>query len=100
MKHTPYMIDNSITEFIHKRLFAGKEYTIDDEDNIGEQVLNKNIILIDECMFTGVTMNVAIDYLKPKVANLYPIVLSSNDANNVEVVDDVFINVWPWGYDN
>ena len=91
----PFEFMSYITKLNHTHQYAV-------EDDI--DVANKNIILIDELSFTGVTMDVAIDYLKPKVNHLYPIVLTSNSAihssNEINVVEKHPLAIWPWGYDN
>ena len=82
-----------LTKLNHK-----DQYAVEDDIDVD----NKNIILIDELSFTGVTMNVAIDYLKPKVNHLYPIVLTANGtvSNDINIVDNHPLAIWPWGYDN
>ena len=88
---------------IMKKMNNKEEYVV--EDDIADEVANKNIILIDESIFTGVTMEVAIDYLKPKVKHLYPVVLCGNGnilngMKDVDVIDLHPLNIWPWGHDN
>ena len=80
-----------------------EEYEVDED--VSEKVMNKNIIIIDECTFTGVTMDVAVNYFKPIANNIFPIVLNGtgytlSDVSKVTVVDKNFLSVWPWGYDN
>jgi hypoxanthine phosphoribosyltransferase len=89
---------------LNRKIYHKEEYAVD-EDGVSEKVKNKNIIIIDECTFTGVTMDVAIKYFEPIVDNIYPIVLNGtgftlSNVKKVEVIDTNFISVWPWGYDN
>lgn len=92
----PFEFVSYITKLNHK-----DEYSVIED---GLDVTNQNIILIDELSFTGVTMDVAIDYLTPKVNHLYPIVLTSNgtihSSNEINVVEKHPLAIWPWGYDN
>lgn len=95
-------IDDELNALIAK-MMNKDDYAVDAD--IDQHILNKNIILIDESIYTGVTMDVAIDYLKPKVNHLYPIVLVGNGTilngvHNVEIIDYHPLIVWPWGYDN
>lgn len=78
-------------------------------ENINDDLINKNIILIDESVSSGNTMNSAIEYLLSKNVNMiYPTTIVS--SNNVKLINncqldsiiyhDNFNPVWPWGYDN
>ena len=96
-------VNNDYTA-LQRKINHKEEYGVD-EDGVSEKVKNKNIIIIDECTFTGVTMDVAIKYFKPIVGNIYPIVLNGtgytlSNVEKVNVIDTNFISVWPWGYDN
>ena len=89
--------DNPILSFIHKYSFENEYYV---EEGVDESIDDKNIILIDECIYSGVTMDTAIDYLKPKVKHIYPIVLNSKDIHTIDTIDNNYLLIWPWGYDN
>ena len=76
---------------------------------IKENIEGKNIILIDEMITTGKTMNEAITYLKNvKHANIIlPVCISFsknrfNHDNNYQLIHVLngAASVWPWGYDN
>jgi hypoxanthine phosphoribosyltransferase len=89
---------------LQRKINHREEYQVDD-DEIADKVLNKNIIIIDECTFTGVTMDTAIKYFEPIANHIFPIVLNGtgytlSDVKKVETVDKNFLSVWPWGYDN
>lgn len=73
-----------------------------------QNIENQNIILIDEIIASGNTIQHAIDYLyKEKQAKyIYPVCLSINNIKKkhmkypIDVMLDYHIIVWPWGYDN
>lgn len=74
---------------------------------IKENIEGKNIILIDEMITTGKTMNEAITYLKNvKHANIILPVCISFSKNRFKYHYDFIhvlngaASVWPWGYDN
>lgn len=76
-------------------------------ESIKENIEGKNIILIDEMITTGKTMNEAITYLKNvKHANIVlPVCISfsknrfKHDYNFIHILNGLTA-VWPWGYDN
>jgi hypoxanthine phosphoribosyltransferase len=82
------------------------EYTIC--EGINDNLEGKNIILIDEMVCSGGTMNACVNYLKSvKKANIvFPtsITFSSKDRFNydfdVSYISKSDISVYPWGYDN
>lgn len=79
-------------------------------EGIKDNIEGKNVILIDELISSGNTINNAINYLKEikKVKNLYVITLICNDKfllkHNINfdiiVPERTHYQVWPWGYDN
>ena len=79
-------------------------------EGINDDLKNKNIILIDELVSSGNTMNFAIDYLLSKnVTTIYPTTILSNLKNknlthnyNLDYIlyCDYVVFVYPWGYDN
>ena len=95
---------NYYDEYIKKEK---SKYIICEE--IKDNLENKNIILIDESVASGNTMNIAIKYLlNKKVKLIYPTSIISN--NNVKLInnyklDSILISnyfnpVWAWGWDN
>lgn len=102
VKNTKINIYFELGAYIRK-LNHKEEYEVLDE-GVGDKVMNKNIILIDELSVTGVTMDTAIDYFKPKVKHLYPIVVTGsgvlNSHHDINVVEPHPLVIWPWGYDN
>jgi hypoxanthine phosphoribosyltransferase len=69
-------------------------------EGIPDDITNKNIILIDEQISTGLTMNTCIKYLNnKKVNNIFPIVITNNNQP-IDYILKNYINIWPWGYDN
>ena len=98
-KHS-YTIDN----FIKKRLNINNTYDICEK--INDNLIGKNVIVLDEQFNSGITMYTAINYLKEKqVNNIYPIVISNSSMNNQLFTKSYYIIketilVWPWGYDN
>jgi adenine/guanine phosphoribosyltransferase-like PRPP-binding protein len=84
-----------------------KEYMVCEE--ISEDLMNKNVILIDEFISTGGTMRKAMDYLldEKKVKDLYVCTINTNNEMdyrhitvNYERQVDKNCFLWPWGYDN
>lgn len=73
-------------------------------EDIKEDISNKNIILIDESISSGVTMQTGINYLiKKKVNKIFPVVINTiNDKeyNIYRIISRKNICIWPWGYDN
>ena len=77
-------------------------------EGINDDFKNKNIILIDELVSSGNTMNFAIEYLLSKnVTTIYPTSIVS-DIKNKNFIHNLKLNyilenaiyVFPWGYDN
>lgn len=78
-------------------------------EGIDDNLENKNVILIDELVFTGSTMEYVSNYLinEKKVANLYLITITSTNGdiliNNIKlnhVTNYKYSFIYPWGYDN
>lgn len=70
-------------------------------EGIEDDISGKNVILIDEMVYTGETMNKCIEYLKSKQANIYPTTIySSIDSLRGLIKFENLPVVWPWGYDN
>ena len=73
-------------------------------EGIDDNISNKNIILIDEIIASGITMQCCINYLiKKKVNKLFPIVINTNrdkKPNVSTVISNTLIFIWPWGFDN
>lgn len=78
-------------------------------EGIDDTLNGKNIILIDELVSSGKTMNTAIKYLTSKnINNIYPTTIIS--SNYVKLINNYKLNtilsseymnsIWPWGYDN
>ena len=92
---------------IYQRRILGNlgKYTICEK--IEENIQNQNIILIDERIQNGITMNEAIKYLnnEKNVKYIYPTCVSFSQIYNfdydIHYVTKYFVLVWPWGgYDN
>jgi hypoxanthine phosphoribosyltransferase len=77
-------------------------------EGIDDDLLNKNIILLDENVDSGMTMYSAIKYLKSKKINIvkpYCICYLNKthkkfDKYKIDYVTNDEIIIWPWGYDN
>ena len=72
-------------------------------EKIDDDLTNQNIILIDEQIDSGITMDTCINYLLSKnINNIYPVVISDKNMNtNVNsILSNTYFSVWPWGYDN
>jgi len=74
-------------------------------DNIS--LKNKNIILIDELVYSGTTMIESINYLssEKEVNLIYPIVISLDmlfyDYDvDIKYIIPIATHIWAWGYDN
>ena len=97
---------NAIDSIISNQMeFDSQTYDIC--EGISDDLENKNIILIDENVSSGKTMEESYNYLLnyKKVNNIYPVCVSFlenfykgkikiNYATNIHPV------IWPWGYDN
>ena len=72
-------------------------------EDIKLDISNKNILVIDELIATGKSMNYINYYLKniKKTNNIINACISSHMNSNeiIKATDDVYI-YWPWGYDN
>jgi hypoxanthine phosphoribosyltransferase len=97
---------HTIYDFFQRQVLNNNgKYSICQE--IEEDLSGKNIILIDEMVYTGTTMLESIHYLKNKkhVNIIYPtcISLSKNRYKKDIYINSIISNivfVWPWGYDN
>ena len=78
-------------------------------EGIEDNLENKNVILIDELIASGNTINYAYNYLykEKKVKELLTLALTINTKHfpkenplNVNYIYPHQILVWPWGYDN
>lgn len=69
-------------------------------ETISEDIRNKTVLLIDETVGSGGTMNTSIKYLKDEkqVKVVYPYIYNVN--NMFPSISDVYVFIWPWGYDN
>ena len=97
---------NTINDIIQKRVFKNYgEYTIC--EGIHDNLEGKNIILIDELVSSGKTMNEAYNYLQniKNVNDIYTVsvALEKNRYTKDLYIDNVIngvVLIWPWGYDN
>ena len=81
------------------------EYTVC--EGIDDNLSGKNIILIDEMVFSGKTMIETINYLKNEkhVSKIYPTCVSLSKKRytgkiDIDYVLPGLVLIWPWGYDN
>ena len=97
---------NTINDIINKQILPNLgEYIMCEK--INDDLKGKNVILIDELVSSGKTMQETIKYLKSekKVNNIYPTTISFYEKMyKQDTIIDYAINeivfVWPWGYDN
>lgn len=97
---------NAIDSIISKHLeFDSLKYDIC--EGISDDLENKNIILIDENITTGKTMEESHNYLLnyKKVNNIYPVCISFlknfyKGKLPINYVTNIHSVIWPWGYDN
>jgi len=98
--------NNTIDDMIKKNfLYKQGEYTIC--EGIDDNLEGKNIILVDELVATGKTMEETYNYLKEKKhANIvYPTCIAFfkykyNGSLYINNILNGTILIWPWGYDN
>lgn len=98
--------NNTVGDMIKKNLYYKQgEFTIC--EGINNSLNGKNVILIDEIVATGKTMEEAYNYLKERkrVNDIYPTCVSFYKPQykgqlNINYVLNGTILVWPWGYDN
>lgn len=98
--------NNTIDDMFKKNLFKKQgEYTIC--EGINDNLEGKNIILIDELVSTGKTMEESYNYLKQQKQAyiVYPTCISFYKwkyKGNLKInkLFDGTVIVWPWGYDN
>lgn len=97
---------DTINDMIKKKIFNKQDgYTIC--EGINDNLEGKNIILIDECVSTGITMQKANEYLKEQkyVNEIYNTCIAIykwgyEDLLKINNVLNGTILIWPWGYDN
>jgi hypoxanthine phosphoribosyltransferase len=97
---------NAFNDIFDKLILKkSSEYTIC--EGIDDNLEGKNIILIDELVSTGLTMNEAYKYLKNEknVNNIYPATIAFHQKlYRTDLYINYVINgtilIWPWGYDN
>jgi hypoxanthine phosphoribosyltransferase len=99
LKYSDSIIDNLLSKRKENKLCEG----------IDDILENKNIILIDEQVETGSTMESAINYLinEKKVTKLFLITITSTHGsvllNNIQlnyIKNYKYSMIYPWGYDN
>lgn len=99
---------DAIDNMIKNNLFHTKaEYMICEGVNDNDSLQGKNVILIDELVSTGKTMEETYKYLKDvkHVNQIYPTTISLFKLKykgqlHIDHVLDGTILIWPWGYDN
>ena len=98
-----------LTDTINTYIFNNKDEKFMICEGIEDNLENKNVILIDELIASGNTMNYAYKYLynEKKVKELLTFSLTINTTHfpkenplNVNYIYPHQIVVWPWGYDN
>lgn len=98
--------NDTINDIVNKRFFynLGK-YTICED--ISDNLEGKNVVLIDELVSSGKTMEEAYNYLKEQkhVNDIYVTCVSFYKTQYTGSLDiDYVLNgtvlIWPWGYDN
>ena len=96
---------NALQDIGLNMLYTNQEFIIC--EGIDNKLVGKNIILIDESVASGITINEAYKYLKEhkKVNYIYPTTISFNkhlynfELDIPHTLNDSVI-IWPWGYDN
>lgn len=88
-------------------LFWAVEYHIDNNykdyemcEKINDDIENKTVLLIDESIGSGNTINKCIEYLyqEKKVKYVMPVIFMKN--NKINYVSENAPLIWSWGYDN
>jgi len=90
---------------IEKR-WSGKTREYEVCETIDTELKGKSILIVDEQISSGVTMQTTIDYLieEKSVGNVYPMVLTRQSKREYPF-DVIYATtrqyaIWPWGYDN
>lgn len=97
---------NVVNDIINKSILGDLgEFTVC--EGIDESLEGKNVILIDELVSTGKTINETYKYLKNEkhVGNIYASSISLYKKKyqgeiNIDYVLSGTVIIWPWGYDN
>jgi hypoxanthine phosphoribosyltransferase len=97
---------NSINDIIKKNILRKQsKFTIC--EGIDDNLSGKNVILVDELVSTGKTMEESYNYLKEEkyVNIIYPtcIALFKYKYNGLLKINNIVnggVLIWPWGYDN
>lgn len=104
--HCNKQANNTIDDMIKKHfLYKQREYTIC--EGIDDNLEGKNIILVDELVSTGKTMEESYIYLKEKkhVNVIYPTCVGFYKSEykgsiHINHILNELVMIWPWGYDN
>jgi hypoxanthine phosphoribosyltransferase len=90
-------INYSLTNIVLK---PKNEFVICEE--IKDNIENQKVLLFDECVLTGNTMNLSMDYLynNKKASYVLPCTISTTKENIFSVYNKELKVLFPWGYDN
>ena len=97
---------HAINDIVQKQLLKNLD-KFDICEEIDTDLTDKNIILIDELVSSGKTMEEAYKYLKveKRVNKIYPTCVSLSKwkykgSIKIDNVLNELVIIWPWGYDN
>ena len=98
---------HTITDIITKNVkYHSGKYDICQGIEEAHRLYGKNVILIDESVSTGKTMEEAYSYLQGKhVRSIHPVCIIFDKKRyqgklSIDYVREGGILIWPWGYDN
>lgn len=97
---------NTLTDIFDNHIIKKKSKYMICEPII-DNLKNQNVLVIDELISSGNTLNSVINYLyiEKKVNSIYPLIISTATIGKkytcpINLATKINYIIWPWGYDN